>query len=164
MQQIVEQHFEKMYRHKSEIMKKINPILLLIIGIILSTSCSSDSNPTPLDIRNRLQSTITQGNWAVANFSNNGNNQTQIFSGYTFNFNAQNAVLVTFLESTVPGNWTANVEGPLPVLFLQFFATNDVLQILNTSWEILHVAPSEIRLRRTNADSGTVNLLTFTKI
>lgn len=153
-----------MYRHKSEIMKILNPITILILVLISMTSCSSDSNPTPLDIRNRLQSTITQGNWAVANFSNNGVNQTQIFSGYTFNFNAQNAVLVTFPESTVPGNWTANVEGPLAVLFLQFFATNDVLQLLNTSWEILHVAPSEIRLRRTNADSGTVNLLTFTKI
>lgn len=132
-----------------------------ILLMVLNVSCSGDDKPSSSELINDLRNVITQNQWRVTNFSENGTNQTSQFSGFVFSFTAQGGVIAASGDTNVPGTWSTATDDSKPKFVLQFFATSGSFEEISEDWEILHVSNVEIRLRHISGGDGSVDLLTF---
>ncbi len=77
----------------------------LTFGPAPATDC--DTGPDPQELRDIL----TQGTWFVDQYVDDGDDETGVFSGYDFTFNADGSVNASNGSETVPGIWVVGVAG-----------------------------------------------------
>lgn len=139
-------------------MKKILSISILALVMIV-TSCKKDdnSNSTP-----SINSTIQQGKWRVASYIDSGNNETNHYTGYEFQFNSNGTVVATKQGSSVSGTWSNGNDDSQQKLILNFSTTP--FDELNDDWHIVSQSSSQIGLEDVSGGNGGTDYLTFDKI
>lgn len=112
-------------------MKKV-PVLLIIAGIFFFSSCKKA-------IENRLNDAIinsmTDGQWIITNFKNNGTDITADFAGYEFQYHTNktvDAIKNGIIEMT--GNW--NGDALDKTTWASFPGNSLPITLLNGTWKI----------------------------
>jgi hypothetical protein len=134
--------------------------LLVVAGLFMMAfaSCKKDDNSSsPSSI------VVTQGQWKVTLFSENGVVETSKFSNYVFTFSSNGTVSAVRSGSTVNGSWSDGNDDSQKKLILNFASPADFTEI-SDDWHILQETSSKIQLEDVSGGNGGTDLLTFEKI
>lgn len=134
--------------------------LLVVAGLFMMAfaSCKKDDNSS-----SPSSSIVTQGQWKVTLFSENGVVETSKFSNYVFTFNSNGTVTAVRSGSTVNGSWSDGNDDSQKKLNMNFASPVDFTEI-SDDWHILQESSSKIELEDVSGGSGGTDLLTFEKI
>lgn len=130
-----------------------------------SSSSSSSSGYTVSSIQNTVQS----GTWRITLFNDSGNDETYHFSGYTFEFNANGALIATNDSITNAGTWSVtddsgdDDDGSSDLDFNIMFPTPQEFVDLTDDWDIVDKSETMISLRDVSGGNGDVDQLIFEK-
>jgi hypothetical protein len=133
-----------------------NQIKMIAILLIVATGisqCKKDdfkpiySNPTPVN--------VMSGTWEITLFELNGEEHTNVFMGYTFEFQ-QNGVLMAMAKDDIrTGKWSSD-----NTKFVIDLGTKEPFAILTqTGWTIKNQTSVEIDLEGKNGSDGTAALV-----
>ena len=134
--------------------------LLVVAGLFMMAfaSCKKDDNSSsPSSI------VVTQGQWKVTLFSENGVVETSKFSNYVFTFSSNGTVSAVRSGSTVNGSWSDGNDDSQKKLIMNFASPADFTEI-SDDWHILQETSSKIQLEDVSGGNGGTDLLTFEKI
>lgn len=108
-----------------------------------------------------LSTILTTANsvWFISNYSEDGVDQTSIFTGYTFEFGNSGVVEALIGASQVNGSWSSLGNGT--ELFLDFGSSNP-LDELNDEWDVVSITSTEIQLQDVSGGGGGTDTLTLT--
>ena len=134
--------------------------LLVIAGLFMMAfaSCKKDDNSS-----SPSSTVVTQGQWKVTLFSENGVVETSKFSNYVFTFNTNGTVSAVRSGSTVNGSWSDGNDDSQHKLILNFASPADFTEI-SDDWHIRQESSSKIELEDVSGGNGGTDLLTFEKI
>jgi hypothetical protein len=140
-------------------MKTLSKILV-IAGLFMMAfaSCKKDDNSS-----SPSSSMVTQGQWKVTLFSENGVVETSKFSNYVFTFSSNGTVSAVRSGSTVNGSWSNGNDDSQKKLNMNFASPADFTEI-SDDWHILQETSSKIQLEDVSGGNGGTDLLTFEKI
>lgn len=143
--------------------KQITQITLLIFAMAtLVISCKKDDNSSP-DPSPLVNTTIQQGKWKITLFNDSGNDETNHFTNYNFQFNSDGTINAASSGNTVNGTWSGGNDDSQQKLILNF-GTTVHFEELNDDWHILQQNSSIIKLEDVSGGNGGTDLLTFEKI
>ncbi|WP_019668605.1 hypothetical protein [Eudoraea adriatica] len=106
-----------------------------------------------------LSTVLLDGSWIVTSYLDNGNDQTNDYTAFTFSFAADGSVTANN-GSVTTGNWSA--QNGNNKLVLDFGATIP-LDEFNDDWDVIAVSDTQIELRDVSGGDGTTDTLIFTK-
>jgi hypothetical protein len=106
-----------------------------------------------------LSSVLVDGSWTVSSYLEDGNDQTNDYTAFTFSFAADGSVAATG-GSITNGTWSA--QNGDNKLVLDFGATIP-LDEFNDDWDVIAVSDAQIELRDVSGGDGTIDTLIFTK-
>ena len=151
-------------------MKRIN---LLAAGLILMgvTACSDDDNKSNVNgnataVANNLKS----GTWRITLFEEEGNNETDNFTGYNFTFDENGVLTATNGTNTYAGTWSVyddnsndddGFDSDIDV-DINFAAPAEFTD-LNDDWDVMARTGTEIKLIDVSGGDGGTDYLTFQK-
>jgi hypothetical protein len=110
----------------------------------LEQVCSATNN----EETQSFQSLVTSGNWFVALYIDDSEDETSNYQNLTFTFNANGLVEVSNNQSTIQsGSWSifVNSEGELK-LVLSFSDDDDLFDELDDDWNVVETADNIISL------------------
>ncbi len=116
-----------------------------------------------------VEKSMVEGTWRVSNFTEDGDNETYYFSGYSFDFSSDGKVTATNGTSTIVGSWSlskdnSNDDSSSDVDFnLSFPATNNFDE-LNDDWDVVTQNDITLELKDVSGGNGGTDFLTFSKI
>ncbi|RYZ20387.1 MAG: hypothetical protein EOO16_16875 [Chitinophagaceae bacterium] len=129
------------------------PLLALLLS--LGFACKkSDATDGPVNVGGYLES----GNWHVSSFMDSGQDETAHFSGYTFTFAANGAVVATNTVTTATGYWGSGIDDGVSKVHL-FFQTPPDFQDLNDDWDVRNASVTRIELADTSGGGSGVDVL-----
>jgi hypothetical protein len=137
-------------------------LLLLLISVFVFTGCKKDDNSSSSNSTSVLNNTVQQGTWKITYFNDSGNDETNHFTGYTFQFNSNGTVTATKNGSTVSGTWSSGNDDSTLKLVLNFSSTP--FDELNDDWHVTQQSSSIIKLEDVSGGNGGTDYLTFEKI
>ncbi|TCJ13816.1 hypothetical protein EPD60_11590 [Flaviaesturariibacter flavus] len=111
---------------------------------------------TPENIGGNLQA----GTWRITNFVDQGQDETNHFSGYNFTFNSSGTVTATNGAVNASGNWGAQYDDGVSKLILFFNAPFD-FQDLSDDWKVVESSNTRLRLQDVSGGSGQSSTLIF---
>ena len=137
-------------------------ILLFILG------CGDDPNPEENPKIEEVKSIVLNGKWQIVYFFDTDEEETDKFTGYTFQFLPSGSVVATDGPGSVSGAWSitdqSNSNGHSDIDFNISFTTAPLLDELSEDWEIISTSNTKIELRHISGGNGGTDLLTFEKI
>ena len=139
-------------------MKNIINISILALLMIVA-SCKKDDNSSSTS---SINSTIQQGKWKVTSFIDSGNDETNHYSNYEFQFNSDGTVTAIKTGSIVNGTWSNGSDDSQQKLYLIFSTTP--FDELNDDWHITSQSASQIKLEDVSGGNGGTDYLTFEKL
>ncbi len=154
-----------------------------IVCLLFATTflaCSKDddgnSNSSAQNSADLVEQIAEDGSWRITRFVDSGQDETNDFTGYTFQFETNGLITATNGNRTVEGNWSVldddsnsssdddgnstddddfNIFFPVP-------ATDD-FEDLNDDWDIISVSNTQIELLDISGGNGGTDYLTFQK-
>ena len=139
-------------------MKNIINISILALLMIVA-SCKKDDNSSSTS---SINSTIQQGKWKVTSFIDSGNDETNHYSNYEFQFNSDGTVTAIKTGSIVNGTWSNGNDDSQQKLYLTF--STIPFDELNDDWHITSQSASQIKLEDVSGGNGGTDHLTFEKL
>lgn len=129
--------------------------------LILQRVCNDNNEDGDvMEIRNIMMG----GAWQVASYTENGEDMTQYYSGYSFDFSANHHISVTLGQTgpSFPGYWRVlrNYEQKLKV-YLNFGDDGELAE-LTDDWDFVSISPNRIELKDISGD-GSYDILVFEK-
>ena len=147
--------------------KNLKLASFFLMSIIL-VSCESDDQSETMPRFDSLdvisaQAFVGEGEWLVTEFrddddlDDDDSYDTIDFEGYVFEFNGDGSVTATLGDSVFTGAWRIELEddsddddddddsGEME-FYLEFNASNDILEEISDDWEILEYSDTRIRL------------------
>jgi hypothetical protein len=106
-----------------------------------------------------LGTLLSDGLWVVGSYLEDTNNQTNIYNGYTVNFNNDGTV-VADNGSSINGTWS--VQNSDSELVLDFGSTVPFNEF-NDSWDVISSSATQIELRDVSGGNGGTDTLIFNK-
>jgi len=135
-----------------------------------ASMCSSDDDSTSSGNTSEVINTVNTGTWRVTLFDEDGNDQTNHFTGYNFTFAASNVLTAVNGSTTVTGNWSVTTDDSSDddnpsgdIDFNILFASPADFAELSEDWHILERTSTKIRLQHISGGNGGTDLLTFEK-
>ncbi len=143
-------------------MKKFHGITALLLLLIFNfQSCKKDDNSSSSGSLStaQLNSSIQQGSWRVTLFQDNGIDETNHYSGYSFTFNSGGSIVASN-SGTVNGLWSTGSDDSHIKLILNFGSIVPFSE-LNSDWHVIQQSATLIRLEDVSGGSGGTDYLTF---
>ncbi len=137
-------------------------LALAIIVLIAINSCKKEDNTT-INSNANIATNAQQGSWKITYYSSNGTDETNHYTGYTFQFNSGGTIAATNSSGTVSGTWS-NGNDDSQVKFILNFGTITPFEELNNDWHVTQQSSSIIKLEDVSGGNGGTDLLTFEKI
>lgn len=141
---------------KIKTMKNLLSISILVL-VMAASSCKKDDNNSP-----SINNTVQEGKWKVTLFNDSGNDETNHYTGYEFQFNPDGTITATKTGSTVSGTWSNGNDDSQQKLVLGF--STPPFDELNSDWHLLEQNSSLIKLEDVSGGNGGTDYLTFSKI
>jgi hypothetical protein len=113
--------------------------IVLLAHTLLSSTCSKE------DDNGGTTGTIAAGAWRVTVYWDNNADESNKFSGYSFEFKANGQLSATKAGSTVNGTWTETSSK-----LIIDFGTTPILEKLNDDWLRVEKTNTSIRLKDDN--------------
>lgn len=133
-------------------------IKLFVLALTISLASCSKSNDTNPSNSNNNSNNIGNGSWVVTYYLDSGKNETSDYSGYTFNFNANNVLEAVNSASTFTGTWyigdRSGDDNSSSNRFVINITGNNRMDNLQHDWVIVKITDTEISLKDDNASSG----------
>lgn len=148
--------------------------MLFILSFTTLVSCSKDddsqSNNTAQTSAEQVAQIAENGNWRITSFIDSGDDETNDFSGYTFQFNRGGSLSASNGTTTLTGSWSVmddsgssssdddddfNIFFPVP--------ETNAFEDLNDDWDIISVSNNRIELIDISGGNGGTDYLTFEK-
>ena len=130
--------------------QKIFQTAVIALFLLLLSSCKKDS------VSANVSTTIQNGSWKISLFNDSGNDETNHFTGYSFNFGSGGAVSASNGSSSVSGSWSTGNDDSQNKLNLNFGELSD-------DWHIISESSTKIELEDVSGGNGGTDLLTFVK-
>ena len=159
--------------------KQIGIFLTVIIATLLVIGCTNNSDDasqanvsiTAVQVANFAQS----GEWRITYFYDTDQEETGNFSGYSFSFNENGALVAVNGNTTVTGTWSitdnsqssSDDDGSSSDNdndFNIFFASPDEFDDLSDDWDIISISDVKIELIDVSGGNGGTDYLTFEKL
>ncbi len=137
-------------------------LALAIIALIAITSCKKEDNST-VNSNTNIATNAQQGTWKITYYSSNGTDETNHYTGYTFQFNSGGTIAATNSSGSVSGTWS-NGNDDSQVKFILNFGTTSPFDELNNDWHVTQQSSSIMKLEDVSGGNGGTDLLTFEKI
>jgi hypothetical protein len=131
-------------------------VAVLALGTIF-TGCGKE------DLTPKATALLQTGAWRVVVFKEDGNDQTQHFTGYAFHFGSEGTVTATYGNNTVNGTWNTGNDGSSNKIILDF-GSDATFEEISEDWEIKEVASFLIELEHTSGGNGGTDVLHFEKM
>ena len=146
-------------------------IIFLLSLTLLSTTCSSDDDNSPIDNTaqiDEISNTAESGNWIITYFYDTDSDETSNYNGYTFTFENSGTLTATNGTNTYSGLWSvtnsnSNDDSSNDIDFNIFFASPPDFEELSDDWEIITYNASKIELTDVSGGNGGIDFLTFEK-
>lgn len=160
---------------------KANIFLIAAFSLfVVACDSSDDSNDDNNNNSNSADLTseiMEQGDWQITYFNDSGEDQTNDFSGYTFVFNTDGAVVASNGTQTIDGTWnifddssnsSSDDDGNSSddddfILNFNVPETSDFAD-LNDDWDFNLVSATKIELIDISGGNGDTDLLTFERL
>lgn len=130
-------------------MKKAFLFLSISVTMILLQSCRGTIEQD-ITQHNNVSDIITQGEWKVNQYINNNLDETNVFAGYTFQFNSNGTLIARNNVGVVNGRWFE--DKIMKQVTIQFVSNND-LEKINDSWIVNNKQLSSVNLTVSNTPS-----------
>lgn len=159
--------------------KQIGIFLTVIITTLLVIGCANNSDDvsqanvsiTAVQVANFAQS----GEWRITYFYDTDQDETGNFSGYSFSFNENGAVVAVNGNTTVTGTWSITDNSGSSTDddgsssdndndFNIVFASPDEFSDLSDDWDIISISDLKIELIDVSGGNGGTDYLTFEKL
>lgn len=149
-------------------MKRFN--LLMIVGLLILSSCTKwQSN------QKQITKVSTDGTWMISSYIDDGNDETNDYASYRFEFLEDGTLNATDLlsSSSTPyvGTWSitdsnsSDDDDSLDDLDFNIgFTSNSLLEDLTDDWDIISFSDTEIKLIDVSGGNGGTDYLTLSKI
>ena len=106
-----------------------------------------------------LSSVLTDGLWTVSSYLDDGNDETNDYNGFTFDF-ASDGVVIADNGTATNGTWAAqNGDNKLVLDFGAMMPLDE----FNDDWDVISVSDTQIELRDVSGGDGGVDTLIFVK-
>lgn len=143
-------------------MKKLKLTLALIGAIMIASSCNKVKPKN-------VEKTLEDGSWKISLFTDDGQNETNDYSGYEFNFKDDGTVEATNGINSIIGGWSvedddSDDDSSSNVDFILDFPPQFNFEDLSDDWDILSESGSKIELEDISGGDGSLDQLTFEKI
>ncbi len=128
----------------------------------LEFKCEGDMDDDDDTNDSVLTTTLLEGEWIVAFFEEDGDNQTTLYEDFVFDFQESNDVIVDN-GTIVEGTWNAfNNDQEMS---LDFGVMNDLLEELNDDdWEVVQIEIDRVELLDISGGGGGTDILVFEKL
>lgn len=133
-----------------------------LCSILLMASC------TKTKVEN-LQGQMEDGTWQITLFQEDGEDETSDYSGYSFVFRKDGAVIASTGSTSQDGTWSigkdkSNDDSSTDYDFNLSFPEVGVLGELTDDWDIVSQEEDQIVLKHISGGNGGTDYLTFKKI
>lgn len=106
-----------------------------------------------------LATTLADGLWVVGSYTEDSDNQTSNYSGYTLNFNIDGTV-VADNGTAINGTWAPqNSDSELALNFGSTVPFDE----FNDTWDVISVTPTQVEVRDVSGGNGGTDTLILTK-
>lgn len=153
---------------------KLIPVLASLFMLNVASMCSNDDSnddnnnqqdPTP------VINTVSDGTWRITFYEDNGQNETNHYTGYNFTFGSSNVLTATNGTDTYTGAWSvsnsnsSDDDNPSNDLDFNIMFSSPTLfaDELTDDWDILTYTSTKIELVDISGGNGGTDYLTFEK-
>lgn len=106
-----------------------------------------------------LSTVLVDGLWTVSSYLDDGNDETNDYNGFNFDF-ASDGVVIADNGTATNGTWAAqNGDNKLVLDFGAIMPLDE----LNDDWDVISVSDTQIQLRDVSGGDGSVDNLIFVK-
>ncbi|WP_052671364.1 hypothetical protein [Aequorivita vladivostokensis] len=119
--------------------------------------CSGGGNTT------ELTNILIDGQWLVASYIDDGDDETNDYNGYALTFNADGSVLTVNSNNTISGTWSVVTSGSGLDVILDF-GTAIPFDELNDDWDVVTYTTTRVELFDVSGGNGGTDYLTFEKL
>ncbi|HLA54892.1 MAG TPA: hypothetical protein VK623_02230 [Flavobacterium sp.] len=148
-------------------MKKVFYSTLAFAFVLTTTSCSNDDSGSSNTTVAEVTTTITDGEWRITNFTEDGDSHTSDFTDYVFTFEDNNVIIADNGTTEYFGNWLVaessddNSSNDVD-LDIGFNSPANFAE-LTEDWDVIERTSTKVRLKHTSGGDGSVDYLTFEK-
>ncbi|QYJ69493.1 hypothetical protein K1I41_07230 [Flavobacterium litorale] len=138
----------------------------------LVTSCNSDDDSNGINNGNinAITNVVKTGTWKITTFSENGNDETNNFTGYNFTFGDNNVLTATNGADVHTGTWSVTTSNSSSddnsandIDFNIGFVSPQEFTDLSDDWDIIEYSSGVIKLIDVSGGNGGTDYLTFEK-
>ena len=145
-------------------MKKLS-FLLLAVSLFTLGACDDDDDGISATV---IEDNLEDGTWRITNYSDSGDNETDHFNNFIFNFDDTGVVTASNGNIIYPGTWsiTDNDDDDNSLEDLDFhltFVVPEDFAELTQEWEITSQSSTRVELRHVSGGGGGTDNLTFQK-
>jgi hypothetical protein len=137
-------------------MKQFSTLILTLLIFGLFACKKSSDALTPENVGGNLQA----GTWHISNFTDNGQDETNHFTGFSFTFGSNGSIAASNSTVNATGSWGAQFDDGVSKLVL-FFASPFDFQDLSDDWEVIESSNSRVRLQDVSGGGGGTSVLIF---
>jgi hypothetical protein len=139
--------------------------LALIIPVMLA-AVSCGNNDDPANSASAVENAVKAGTWRITRFEDSGNNETSMFSGYNFAFDASGTLTASNGSNIFIGGWSvtdvkSNDDNSNDMHFNIDFNLNNSFEELSEDWHFVSYSSSKIELINVSGGNGGTDYLTF---
>jgi hypothetical protein len=143
-------------------------LLFPVLAILLASCSKNDTTSDPVADLAVQKSIVVQSDWAVAQYTDNGIDETSGYSGYKFKFNTNGTLVAASADSTFTGSWVlvlgnskpddnGNISSDDKLNKLTIRVSGSVqMDRLNHKWLTDKITATEIWLRDDNIGSNEI--------
>lgn len=136
----------------------MKPIFTLCFLLMLSASCKKAVEKVQEDL---VIQAMTDGQWAVTSFTEDGNNITTSFAGYKFQYYA-NRTVDAIKNGTVEKTGTWDGDATTMTTWASFTNATNPLNLVNGAWQILRSGWTYVEAKQ--IVNGTTKVMRLDKI
>jgi hypothetical protein len=151
-------------------MKRIHILLLAVCFFISCDDDSVDGRSSNAKVT-EVQNIAVASQWRITYFEDSGDNETNNFTGYIFEFDSGNLLTATNGSSNHAGTWSIVDDGSGDdnndyddIDFNIAFSNPADFTELSEDWEVVSASATKIELRHVSGGNGETDLLTFEKV
>jgi hypothetical protein len=139
--------------------------LALIIPVMLA-AVSCGNNDDPDNSASAVENAVKAGTWRITRFEDSGSNETSMFSGYNFAFDASGTLTASNGSNIFIGSWSvidgkSNDDNSNDMHFNIDFNLNNSFEELSEDWHFVSYSSSKIELINVSGGNGGTDYLTF---
>jgi heat shock protein HslJ len=110
-----------------------------------------------------LTNIMQDGQWLVASYIDDGDDETGDYTGYTLTFNANGTVVAANGSNTINGTWSIT-GGSSDLDFNMDFGANFPFDEFNDDWDVQNFITTRVELQDVSGGNGGTDTLVFEKI